>query len=318
MARTLSAWSGRQVVFVAVALALASCRSCDPKSSVGPADSVALGAVVVKSTTSVTLGHDELRIDEGKLAVMIEAQLREAGLFTPPAPGAATATVTLEAEGFALGSAEAAEIGVKIHLRISVHPEGADKGRLGDDEAAIGQAPVAKLDAADGKASLQRLAERTTQDLVGAYVRRQKLWRADDREVDREVGAALASGDNELRVEALHVIGGRELHGLAAAVLLLLKDDDESVRDAALGALVALKERGAIRALADSHQMKDPREMGKVLDAIGSLGGREAEEYLGFVAETHDDEDIRGMAKEALERLHRREGTSRPTDRPTR
>jgi hypothetical protein len=58
--------------------------------------------------------------------------------------------------------------------------------------------------------------------------------------------------------------------------------------------------------------------MGKVLDAIGSLGGREAEEYLGFVAETHDDEDIRGMAKEALERLHRREGTSRPTDRPTR
>jgi len=41
--------------------------------------------------------------------------------------------------------------------------------------------------------------------------------------------------------------------------------------------------------------------MRKILDAIATLGGGEARDYLSFVAETHDDEEIRTMAAEALE-----------------
>jgi hypothetical protein len=65
--------------------------------------------------------------------------------------------------------------------------------------------------------------------------------------------------------------------------------------------------------------MRDTREMRKVLDAIATLGGSEAQDYLAFVAETHDDEEIRTMAKAALERLGRRDdrgnkgGSFRPT-----
>jgi hypothetical protein len=87
--------------------------------------------------------------------------------------------------------------------------------------------------------------------------------------------------------------------------LHLLSDEDENVRDAALGTLVALHERGAVKVLAQSRQMRDAREMRKILDAIATLGGREAQEYLSFVAETHDDEEIRDMAKAALDRLER-------------
>ena len=112
--------------------------------------------------------------------------------------------------------------------------------------------------------------------------------------------------DNDLRVEALRIVAARNLRSEIPTVLRLLSDEEENVRDAALGTLVALRERSAVKALAESRQMRDAREMRKILDAIATLGGREAQEYLSFVAETHDDAEIRAMAKAAIERLSRR------------
>jgi hypothetical protein len=51
--------------------------------------------------------------------------------------------------------------------------------------------------------------------------------------------------------------------------------------------------------------MKDSREMRKIVDALAALGGQEAADYLSFVADAHDDEEIRNMAKAALLRLKR-------------
>jgi hypothetical protein len=85
------------------------------------------------------------------------------------------------------------------------------------------------------------------------------------------------------------------------------------MRDAALGAVVAMGDRSAIKALADSRQMRDSYEMGKVVDAVASLGGQEAKDYLSFVAETHDDPDIRKMANAALLRLKMHEANHVPT-----
>jgi HEAT repeat protein len=89
-------------------------------------------------------------------------------------------------------------------------------------------------------------------------------------------------------------------------LLKLLSSEDESVRDAALGALVELRERRAVSEIAKQRSMRDQREMRKILDAIATLGGDEAIEYLSFVADAHEDEEIKGMAKQALERLKRR------------
>jgi hypothetical protein len=49
--------------------------------------------------------------------------------------------------------------------------------------------------------------------------------------------------------------------------------------------------------------MKDGREMRKIIDALAAIGGQEATDYLSFVADAHEDEEIREMAKAALFRL---------------
>ncbi len=47
--------------------------------------------------------------------------------------------------------------------------------------------------------------------------------------------------------------------------------------------------------------------MRKIIEAIAILGGQEADEYLSFVAATHDDDEIRAEAAAARARLQRRE-----------
>ena len=89
-------------------------------------------------------------------------------------------------------------------------------------------------------------------------------------------------------------------------LLRLLEHPEESVRDAALGALVELKDRRAVAVLASQRSMRDRREMRKILDAIATLGGNEASEYLSFVAEGHDDPEIRELAAAAKARMQRR------------
>jgi hypothetical protein len=48
--------------------------------------------------------------------------------------------------------------------------------------------------------------------------------------------------------------------------------------------------------------------MRKIIEAISILGGQEAEDYLSFVAATHDDDEIRAAAAAARARLARRRG----------
>jgi HEAT repeat protein len=92
----------------------------------------------------------------------------------------------------------------------------------------------------------------------------------------------------------------------APALLKLLEDPEEVVRDAALGALVELRDRRAVSVLAEGRSMRDRREMRKILDAIALLGGDEAADYLAFVADGHEDPEIRALAVSARQRLGRR------------
>jgi hypothetical protein len=53
--------------------------------------------------------------------------------------------------------------------------------------------------------------------------------------------------------------------------------------------------------------------MQKILSAIAVLGGSEARDYLSFVAQNHDDDEVRAMAKQALDTLDRSPDYGRPT-----
>jgi len=295
-----------------VIVAMSGCRGCQGAPSGGGDDRPALGKVAVKGAAGATVRGTFIVLDDASIVSKARETLRQSGIFAET-DGAATrrtiANVGIEVGVLADGGSEASEIGVKVRLRIDIHPATAAMVRYGEDTAAVGQAPLDKDKRADLAGAFQRLAERTTDDLLSAYAKREKLWHAGES----EIAQALASSDNDLRLEAIRITGVRKLGGQLPTVLRLLTDEDEATRDAALGAVVAMGDRTAIRALAESHQMRDSHEMSKVLDAVATLGGREAKEYLSFVGETHDDPDIRSMAKAALERLKKRDVADQPT-----
>ena len=289
-------------------LSFPACKECGEKKPSIPAERPCLAGVAVKPIAPTSFLNATIQLDDAQLATRAKKVLDDAGVFAPSEANRPSAHVSLEAEVFSVAGTQAPEIGARVRLRITLRPS-AVLARFSEDAEALGQAPLAKGDVDEARTAFQRLAERTVEDLLRAYLSRQRLW---DGNVG-EIAAALQSTDNELRVEALRIVAARNLREESSSVLRLLSDEDENVRDAALGTLVALGERGAVKVLADSRQMRDAREMRKILDAIATLGGREAQEYLSFVAETHDDEEIRGIAKEALEHLSRHDKSSQPT-----
>jgi len=287
---------------------LPACKRCGGRTSQASAGRPSLSSVTVKPIAPVDFLGTEIQLDPVDLAANAKKVLDDAEVFASPETNRPTAKVSLTIDAFAVAGTDQPEIGAKVRLRITVRPSPA-LARFAEDVEAVGQAPMAKQDADGARSAFQRLAYRTVGDLLLAYATRQKLWEGSVL----EIAAALKSAEGDVRVEALRIVAARSLRNEIPTVLRLLSDEDENVRDAALGTLVALHERGAVKALAESRQMRDAREMRKILDAIATLGGREAQEYLSFVAETHDDEEIRDMAKAAIDRLARHDGLIRPT-----
>ncbi len=159
-------------------------------------------------------------------------------------------------------------------------------------------------DANSGGAAETALAIRIAGDLVDGFVARRRLHDGPPSAVH----AALSADGGELRDEAIHAAGERRLREEAPVLLKLLDDPDERTRDAALGALIALGDRRAVTALTRSRSLRDRREMRKIIEAVSILGGQEADDYLSFVAASHDDDDIRAAAAAARERMLRRQG----------
>jgi hypothetical protein len=109
--------------------------------------------------------------------------------------------------------------------------------------------------------------------------------------------------DSDLRGVAIRVLGARQDREAVPALLPLLKDPEMEIRDKTIGALLQIGDRRAVKALCASAQFQDTFELGKILEAVATLGGEEARAYLEFVASGHQSEQIRGEAKRALARL---------------
>ena len=298
------------VMLAALSYGLTSaCKQRVPEAEGRTGDSPALGPVTLKPIPAVAFRGQELHIDQEELLAKVKTVLGQSQVFAAARPGRPAVVVSLEVVPFTEGSAEALEMDVNLRLRATIRPENSAPARFAEDVAAVGQAPLHTRDANEARAAFQRLAERTAEDLVQSYLARQTLWVSDGK----QIAAALGSPDSDLRIEALRIVGARQLRELASSALRLLEDEDEGVRDAALGTLVALREPTAVKTLAASRQMRDTREMRKILDAMATLGGAEAQDYLAFVAENHDDEEIRVMAKAALDRMARRVNMGKTT-----
>jgi HEAT repeat protein len=152
------------------------------------------------------------------------------------------------------------------------------------------------------EALYEGLIQRVAGDLIDGFAARQRLHQGPESAV-RE---ALRADGGELRLEAIRTVGERHLAAEAPRLLTLLEDEDEATRDAALGALIALGDRRAVSVLTRSRSLRDRHELHKIIEAISILGGEEADDYLSFVAGSHDDEEIRAEAAAARARLQRR------------
>jgi len=279
---------------VALALGILVCK----RPSVTSRPSLWLGSVAITATA----GDDSSMVDREALGQRVRAQLLQAGIFegeamqtSPPGAAVARVRITVSAEVVRADGKAAARAGVG--LNVSTRPEGVAPSHFGEDVQAVVEMPYDPVEL-DKRVILQRLAERAVGDLLAAYIARQKLWSAKPESVH----AALAT-PGELRLEAIHVAAARKLCDESPSLVALLADDDETTRDAALGALVQLRDPRAVPALTKGKSMKDRREMRKIVDALAALGGQEAADYLSFVADAHEDEEIRNMAQAALARM---------------
>jgi len=116
----------------------------------------------------------------------------------------------------------------------------------------------------------------------------------------------LRSPDLDLRAWALAVIGDRHLTEAFDQVVASLQSERDEERDAAIGALLSMRDPRAVGPLTRLAEFGDHGLMRRVIDAVATLGGDEAQDYLEFVASGHPDDDIKRQAAEALRRLERR------------
>jgi hypothetical protein len=262
---------------------------------------VRLGPVVI--TPAAGAGDESSLVDREALAQKARSQLLHAGIFARQAaesskPGTAVASLRITLSMELVRADGKAAVRALVRLNVSTRPSGVAPSHIGEDVQANAEMLYDPETHPDKKGVFQQLAERAVGDLLGAYIARQKLWSAD-----RQTLHAALAAPGEIRLEAIRVAAARKLLDEVPTLIGLLSDDEETIRDAALGALVDLHDPRAVPALTKTKSMKDRREMRKIIDALAALGGQEASDYLSFVADAHEDEEIRNMANAALLRL---------------
>jgi hypothetical protein len=271
-----------------------------------------LGSVTVQDLTPPEI-LPEAHVDTAALGVRIEERLRGSGVFAAPSgtgapPGVPTARVRADLATEAVEHEGKGAARAVIRFRVDTRPSELAGRHWSDDVQAQAETQFALDAKVDRKAVFTKLISRMLDDLTASYLTRQQLWKGGPK----EIGAALNADAGEAKAEAIRVVAHRRMTSEVPALLKLLSHEEEPIRDAALGALVAMRERRAVGELAKQRSMRDQREMRKILDAISMLGGDEAVEYLSFVADAHEDEEIKQMAKKALERLKRRTAPAGP------
>jgi hypothetical protein len=303
--------AGSKLLSFSLAVLCAGGLACKRTKS-PPADPAkpipALGPVTVTDLTPPPARPEGVEIDTAALAQQVRKALLDSGLLAGTATDAGgkvamRVRIELGMEDVAVETKAAAR--AALRLRIDTRPSEVAAGHWNEDVQAGSETQYDTTGAPNRRDIFNKLIRRTVDDLLAAYLARQRIWAGQPAALQ----AALKADAGELQMEAIRAVGERKLTSEAPTLLRLLEHPEESVRDAALGALVELRDRRAVGVLASQRSMRDRREMRKILDAIATLGGDEASEYLAFVAEGHDDPEIRELAAAARARMQRRKDT---------
>jgi hypothetical protein len=306
----------RAGVAFALALAVGCHRPRQPAAPQPAPPKPALGEIEVRDVTPPSEDAPQGGWpDLAALEPALRTRLLATGLFAAPDAGvaadptAATAAARLKVGLESVEVPGKGEARAQVSLQVESRPSDAP-GALAFDLEGAGAKPYqtgARAPKVDRQEVFRTLVLRLAGDLLDGYVVRRRLQEGPPSAVH----AALMADGGELRQEAIRAVGERKLREEAPELLKLLSDPDEPTRDAALGALIALGDRRAVTELTRTRSLRDRREMRKIIEAIAMLGGDEADDYLSFVAATHDDDEIRAEAAAARARLQRRKADAK-------
>jgi hypothetical protein len=283
----------RRWLALGIALACAGCPKKDTPAAPPPAPQLAELRVVDK-----TRGEVPVALDVASITTRVRSDLAAANLMPLSPDGGA-------------------RDGIDYKLQVSVELAWGDRelralveAKLSRIGAAPGEPPIVSRGGAaraieektDRALALHVHVERLTDDVMKSLAAQAKLHLGGSA----ELAAALAGNDPDLIEEATRVAAQKKDRAAVPALIAILSREDDAARDRALGALIEIGDRRAVKPITELSRFRDIEQMPKIIDAVASLGGDEAKAYLEFVASGHDDPEVRNLAKEALARLVRR------------
>ncbi len=164
------------------------------------------------------------------------------------------------------------------------------------------EAPVTAAVAAEGSASnpseARELVEKTLRDLSRAVREMLALLGGGTR--DRIRG--LDSPEPDLQILAARLLADERAKEAVPALGEMAADPRPHVAEAAAEALARIGEESAVPLLIGSIRRGDLRSEVRAVEALGRIGGEEAEAYLEMVAGGHQVEEVRRIARDALQR----------------
>jgi hypothetical protein len=243
------------------------------------------------------------RPDDATIKKTLDAAMSQAKLLAPPAQDGATPPIKARVVlgygvGFTGAKGKETQVDARVVLTIRWKEEGSTRSL---ESRVIGQRAVSAAERAKLSEVASAALEHALADAATALAQRDGIRRGDEPSVI----AALSSEDADVRGEAFRAVGLRHLTGALPRLTELLHSTDHEVRDAAIGALVELGDRRAVKPLVDMVEFSDLDMMRRIIDAVGMIGGDEARDYLEFVASGHETPAVRQLAIDALERMKR-------------
>jgi hypothetical protein len=150
----------------------------------------------------------------------------------------------------------------------------------------------------DGE-SARAFVEKGVNDLRDAFKGLLMLVNADQDRLIR----ALDSPEPDEQVLACRLLGQRKARAAVRAVGNLLDDPREQVVEAAAEALAEIGDETAVPFLVKGMRRRDLRSEVRAIEAMGRIGGKEAEAYLEMTAIGHEVKEVRILSKSLLQKL---------------
>ncbi len=161
---------------------------------------------------------------------------------------------------------------------------------------------IAALSSVKNEATARAFVEKGVGDLRDAFKGLLMLVNADPDRLIR----ALDSAEPDEQVLACTLLGKRKVLTAVPAIGKLLDDPREQVVEAAAEALAQIGDEKAVPFLINGMRRRNLRSEVRAIEAMGRIGGQEAEAYLEMTAIGHEVPEVRILSKSLLQKLRNR------------